>query len=232
MSKNTRNRILLTAVAALLLVCVTVGGTLAWLTDVTTEVTNTFSPADIHIDLKETVDENLQLIPGKEYNKEPKVSVDGTLTNVDIWLFVEINEQVYVNNQLDANKVATTYLSYTHNTSGWTQGTGENGNGVPTNVWFREVAKNTTVEYSLLNTLADSTNEVKVNNLTADDVHNVSVKLDYKAYAIQKDGFATAGLAWDQVSTLAATDDGNLDNDTEGQAHRADPDHDAYTEIE
>lgn len=210
MSKNTRNRILLTAVAALLLVVMTVGGTLAWLTDVTAPVTNTFSPSDIHIDLDETVDEDLQLIPGKEYNKEPVVSVDGTLTNVDIWLFVEIDELVYVNGTLDTTKVATDYLSYAHNESGWTKGTGENGNGVPTNVWFREVAKNTTESYSLLNTLAGSTNEVKVlETLTADMTHNVSVKLEYKAYAIQKEGSADAAAAWEKVGTMSNGEDGN-----------------------
>lgn len=87
MSKNTRNRILLTAVAALLLVAVTVGGTLAYLTAVTDDVTNTFYPADIEIELKETEDPwTMQLIPGTEKKKDPTVTVK---TSVDAYVFVQ-----------------------------------------------------------------------------------------------------------------------------------------------
>lgn len=45
MSKNTRNRILLTAVAALLLVAVAVGGTVAYLNATSNAVVNTFTPS-------------------------------------------------------------------------------------------------------------------------------------------------------------------------------------------
>lgn len=136
MSKNTRTRILLTAVAALLLVVVAVGGTMAWLADTTTEVTNTFSPAGIDINLDETwndsedVDKDgiteewiMQMIPGTSKAKDPIVSVEKT-TTVDIYLFVKFNETV------DEN-----YLTYTNALtaadSGWTE--------LETGVWYRPV---------------------------------------------------------------------------------------------
>ena len=56
MSKNTRTRILLTAVAALLLVAMTVGGTLAWLQDTSDTVENTFTASNIDVELDEIQD--------------------------------------------------------------------------------------------------------------------------------------------------------------------------------
>ena len=89
MSKNTRNRILLTALAALLLVTLTIGGTMAWLVDTTTEVKNTFTTAKVDIILDETqTDRNFEMIPGTVYPKEPYVTVvDGSES---CWVFVEV----------------------------------------------------------------------------------------------------------------------------------------------
>lgn len=93
MSKNTRTRILLTAVAALLLVVMAVGGTLAWLTDVTPPVTNTFTPTNIDVVLGETVPENktAQVIPGVNIPKDPKVTATAT-AGVAYYVFIEVTE--------------------------------------------------------------------------------------------------------------------------------------------
>lgn len=200
MSKNTRNRILLTAVAALLLVVMTVGGTLAWLTDSTEQVTNTFSPSDIHISLEESVDDDLQLIPGKEYEKIPVVAVDDEHTSVDIYLFVEFIES-------EGSKNYLTYNSTLTEANGWKLVDGED------NVWYREVADDAEVQsWTLLGDYTNATTNEKyqvkvIEDLTADDTHNTTVTLTYKAYAIQKDGFANAKAAWDQIATLAGSDD-------------------------
>lgn len=97
MSKNTRTRILLTAVAALLLVVVSVGGTLAWLQDKTETVTNTFKPSTIGIELDENKqwdgtdlgedDWEAQFIPGVDLTKDPVVSVT---TDVEAYVFVKV----------------------------------------------------------------------------------------------------------------------------------------------
>lgn len=51
-----------------------VAGTVAWLTDQTPSVTNTFTTSDINIELKETKN-NFQMIPGWNIEKDPKVTV-------------------------------------------------------------------------------------------------------------------------------------------------------------
>lgn len=140
-------RILILALSLVLVATAVVSGTLAWLTDSTGPVTNTFSPANIDIDLTETFNAKssasatandcwkADMIPGYTYTKDPVVTVKAN--SVDCYLFVEFKE---LNN-------AANYLTYDSTLddtdSGWTQGTGtgEGKNGVPTNVWFREVTE-------------------------------------------------------------------------------------------
>lgn len=118
MSKNTRNRILLTAVAALLLVTLTVGGTLAWLTATTETVKNTFSPSNIKIELYEhplkdgstsEIDTNgtptkevngYKMVPGLDLQKDPYVTVKAG--SEKCWVFIKVTE----GNNLD------TFISY------------------------------------------------------------------------------------------------------------------------
>ena len=88
---------------ALLMACVmafgiAVGGTLAWLTDTTTPVVNTFTESDIDITLVETdadkdgkADENAyKMIPGYEITKDPKVTV--LAASEKCYLFVKLEK--------------------------------------------------------------------------------------------------------------------------------------------
>lgn len=176
----------------------TIGVTLAWLTDKTDSVTNTFTVGDIKIELKETWNADgddddtindhweAQLIPGKEYTKDPVVSVDETETNVDCYLFVKFEEE----------NTPTTYLTYTSTltaANGWTLVNNT------TNVWYRVVKTDDNVK---LWHLLDG-DKVTVNTaLTKEDMPaaDATPELVYTAYAIQKEGFATAELAWAEVS--------------------------------
>jgi len=111
MSKNTRTRILLTAMAALLLVTMAVGGTLAWLADTTTAVTNTFDATGIDITLEESnTPWTMEMIPGTEKAKDPKVTVEDK-TDVDIILFVQFTETV--------DEAYLTYTSTLTKENGW-----------------------------------------------------------------------------------------------------------------
>ena len=115
---------------ALLMACVmafgvAVGGTLAWLTDKTTPVVNTFTDSDINITLTETdTDQNTdgeqhdyQMIPGHTITKDPKVTVEAG--SEACWLFVKVSES--------AAPALDTYISYeiadqydaTKNPNGW-----------------------------------------------------------------------------------------------------------------
>ena len=97
-----------------------VAGTVAWLTDRTPSVTNTFTTSDINIELKETKN-NFQMIPGWNIEKDPKVTVKAG--SEACYLFVKL--------QKSAN--FDTFMTYAM-AKGWT--------ALPdtTDVYYREVA--------------------------------------------------------------------------------------------
>ena len=220
--KQRNRRIALTACLMIAVMVASIGGTLAWLTDQTTPVTNTFTAADIAIDLYETknpdgntvdVDEDRnpdhitewkpQIIPGKTYAKNPVVEVIRTATDVDIYLFVKFEE----------GSKNSTYLTYssklTEPNSGWTKLTGVTG---VDNVWYRVVTTSEdNPKYQLLAgkdgfldgyvTVKDTVDKAAASN--ADDIANV--KLVYTAYAIQRDGFDDPAAAWNQLQSTTTT---------------------------
>lgn len=179
-----------------------VGGTIAYLTDTTGPITNTFTVGKVDITLTETFNTDTnsdgtndawkaQLIPGTTYAKDPVVTV--TNDSEDCWLFVKFEE---IGNP-------ATYLTYTSNltaANGWTQG---NGTDIPNNVWYREVNKADTVKtFQLLagdNTYPTGCISVK-DTVTNDNMTAASAaQLVYTAYACQKSGF-TATTAWTEVN--------------------------------
>ena len=102
----------------LILTCVlliggAIGGTLAWLTDTSEEVVNTFTESNIEITLAETVPagKTAKMIPGWTISKDPKVTVaDGS---EDCWLFVKITKST--SPDLD------NYIAYKIADDGWQQ---------------------------------------------------------------------------------------------------------------
>lgn len=181
--KNSGKKILVTLLALVLVIGCTIGGTIAWLTDVTAEVKNTFTASGIDITLTETegvVDSKWQkqMIPGKEYKKNPIVAVDDDATNIDVYLFVKFEEGTQNANYLDY----TSTLIETDD--GWKK--------VPntTDVWYRVVEND--AEVQSWNLLLDD--KVTVNSsVTAQEAANTDaiedVYLKYTAYAIQVEGF-------------------------------------------
>lgn len=191
---KTTKKALLALVCAAALVFGSVFATYAYLTD-SKSVTNTFTVGNVGITLTETwnTDANndgtaeswsAQLIPGKEHAKNPVVAVDRDQTSVDIYLFVKFEE----------NNNPSKYLTYTSNltaANGWTLVKDED------NVWYRVVgAKDTAPSWHLLK---DDKVTVK-STLTKEDMPTTTPELKYTAYAIQKDGFGTAELAWAELN--------------------------------
>lgn len=97
---NNARRILLLVGLMSLVAVISIGGTIAWLTDTTGPVTNTFTAANIDIDLTETKAPNggnlgtnekweAKLIPGSIYAKNPKVTV--AAESEACWLFVHVD---------------------------------------------------------------------------------------------------------------------------------------------
>ena len=89
-ARQRRNRrILMTVCLLALVMVVSVGATIAWLTDTTDPVTNTFTVGNIDITLAETKTD-FKMVPGNTIDKDPKVTVVGG--SEDCWLFVKVEE--------------------------------------------------------------------------------------------------------------------------------------------
>lgn len=173
-----KKKTLALVLALTLLVAGVVGGTLAWLTDRTAEVKNTFTVGDINIGLAETTT-NYKMVPGNTIAKDPTVTVKAN--SEACWLFVQVTES----ENLD------TFITYAI-ANGWTK--------LKSGVYYREVsASDADQPFSVL-----AGNAVTVNNtvtkemLTAKDFTNPT--LTFKAYAIQKDHFTTPADAWAEVN--------------------------------
>lgn len=181
------------------------GATLAYFTDKTETVTNTFTVGKVNIELWEhkynAADNTLSdtekmdgtagklgntyhIVPGVDLPKDPTVVVKGGSDTC--WLFVKVTANGWPNNQ----------TFYTLNTTGWEQG---DDTTIPSNVYYRAVPTAT----------ADTTFELLQGNkvvipstVTAADVASMTnTTLTFTAYAIQQTGFETnvAG-AWAEVS--------------------------------
>lgn len=192
-------KVVLSGVCAAALVVGTVAGTMAYLTDKTETITNTFTVGEVTIDLTETwnTDTNndsqkdawtAQLIPGTSYAKDPVVTVKAA--SEKCWLFVEFDE---VNNP-------ATYLEYTSNLKApeWTQGT----DTIPGNVWYR-IVEDTDADQNW-NLLDGNTVTVKttVGASVSMPGADKAPELVYTAYAVQYDNL-DAEVAWAQVAPTA-----------------------------
>ena len=188
---------LMTVLALVLVIAMSVAGTIAFLTDTTGPIANTFTVGKVDITLTETFNTDTdddgendawqaQLIPGTTYTKDPIVTV--TDDSEDCWLFVKFEEK----------NDAATYLNYTSNLtleSGWTQGDGTN---IPANVWYRAVAKDATVKSFHL--LANDTVTIDSTAVTNDNMNDAATaELVYTAYACQKDNMSVEA-AWAEVN--------------------------------
>ncbi len=191
-----------------------IGATLAWLTDQTQEIKNTFTVGNIDITLTETgatdsddedtlVDNNsYKMIPGFTITKDPKVTV--TAESEDCFLFVKLDKSA----NFDA------FMTYAM-ADGWTAGDGanldENGNppegmnGVPVGVYFRIVKHNDGNKE--FNVIKDNTVTVKdtVTKADMDTLKTASLPtLTVKSYAVQlyktNEVEFTAAEAWAKVT--------------------------------
>ena len=175
-----KKKTLALVLALTLLVAGVVGGTLAWLTDQTAEVKNTFTVGDINIGLTETT-ADYKMVPGNTIAKDPTVTVKAN--SEACWLFVQVTES----ENLD------TFITYAI-AEGWAALPGVDG------VYYREVP----------DSAADQTFSVLAGNAVTvkSDVTRTMLKtaktdaptLTFQAYAVQKDNVASASDAWAKVN--------------------------------
>lgn len=117
-ARRTSGTKVFTLVLALVLTlgCV-VGGTVAWLTDTTGAVTNTFTVGDINITLTETTGTSYKVIPGASQSKDPKVTV--ALGSEKCYVYVKVTNNLVIG----SDTVGTINID----TTKWTA-VGTNGN--------------------------------------------------------------------------------------------------------
>lgn len=163
-----------------------VAGTVAWLTDRTPSVTNTFTTSDINIELKETKN-NFQMIPGWNIEKDPKVTVK--TGSEACYLFVKLEE----------SKNFADFMTYKM-ADGWEPLPEAPG------VYYRKVAAataDTTFEVLQGNqvTVKDKVTKEQMNALTADTHPTLTVT----AYASQQfknnTQEFTAAEAWTNIAS-------------------------------
>ena len=225
MKMNSKlRRILLTVCSAALLVCVTVGATVAYLTS-TDEVKNTFTVGKVAITLDEAaikqdpasknwVEDDTQsrvkantdkLLPGITYAKDPTVTVKAGSEKAYVRVLVTINkrdvlDQLFKDNNIAISSVVDVNAKWTV-ASNKTEDTSVEVDGEMT------VEKNRIYELRY-DSIVDAATADKVledvftkitvpGNLENDDIKNLdNLKIDVVAQAIQADGFASADAAW------------------------------------
>lgn len=193
----------LTVILALVLVVVmSVAGTVAYLTSTKT-VTNTFTVGKVEITLDETkVDEygaaitgeqagrvtanTYKLIPGHSYTKDPTVHVNADSENC--WVFVKVtNEIAAIEAPASAADPVYVQINQQITNNGWTALEGQSG------VYYKTYTKGQTdKDLEVFQSFKVAGN--------ADISAYMNKTIVINAYAIQSDGFDTASAAWTEVS--------------------------------
>lgn len=203
-------KIMLALFSAMLLVCVTVGATVAYLTS-TDEVVNTFTVGNVQIKLDEakanpdgTLVANAdrvkansyKLLPGHTYNKDPMVTVLKGSESCYVKMTVTFSnadalDAIFApNGGADMTKIFNGYDS-----ANWTyKGNTETANTRTYEFWYKEAVAAPTADVAL-DALFDS---ITVPDFIDNDqlATIAGMTITVNAYAIQADGFANAEAAW------------------------------------
>ncbi len=186
-----KKKVLIAVCALALVVVVAIGGTVAWLTDKTAEVKNTFTYGDINITLAETTGAEYKIIPGNDIAKDPKVTVKSG--SEACYLFVKVEEANWPTQKTADN--STRKIDYAV-AEGWTALKDNEG------VYYREVAAvDSDTSYSVLANdkiiVSEELNKAEVNDLKNS---GETPTLAFTAYAVQKSNIADAAAAWDIIN--------------------------------
>lgn len=184
-------KILALALAAMLLMAVTVAGTIAYLKAETTEVKNTFTPSNIDVTLSEDVPANqtAQIIPGVNIPKDPEVTAEA---NVPYYVFVKITEKDWNDN-----------LTWAVDTANWTVHQAKDANGVM--VIYKEMANGGKLTAT---TILEDNQIVVAADMLESDMPTTNPTLAFQAYAVQMQKNAsenfTVAEAWAEAQAQAS----------------------------
>ena len=189
MKKSTK--VLATVLSLVLLVSLSVGGTMAYLHARSETVTNTFTFGNLGLALDESTGEDYELIPGVNIKKDPKVtlSTPNGYEDVDAYVYVRVEESAnWPNAMIPGTQPQTRKVDYAL-AEGW-----DALEGVP-HVYCRLVKANDPVKtFSVLknDTITVSGTLAKEELPSSDS----SATLTITAYAAQADGMEDAKDAW------------------------------------
>ena len=166
--------------AVVLLLGIAVGATIAWLTDTTEEVKNTFIHSTLDVTLEETTGDEYKMIPGHYVEKDPKAGVPAG--SEDAYLFVKVESNMTITEANDVYSVGE-YLEY-EIADGWTLVPGES------NVYYRTVMADAAEADRAFYVLKD--NKVYVKNTVTKEMMDALAEdttkyptLTFQAYAVQ-----------------------------------------------
>ena len=171
-----------------------IGGTVAWLTDKSDTVVNTFTDSDIDITLTESTGTEYKMVPGYTISKDPKVTVKAD------------SEKCYLFVKLDKSNNFDSFLTY-EIAEGWEQLKDAENKDV-NGVYYRVVDTNERgTAFSVLKddqvTVLGTVTKEMMNNLTTADSYP---KLTVTAYASQFNKNANESFesdeAWKNISPL------------------------------
>ncbi len=208
MKKKNLKKLLLAVCCAALLVCVSIGATVAYLTSAE-KVVNTFTVGKVAITLDEakvTTDgtevvgaarvqtNSYKLMPGHEYKKDPTVHV--AANSEACYVFVKVANGISAIETTENGKTIAGQIA----AKGWTALGDETG--VYYKEWKPSDGANNLVVFEEF-TIADTVKDTDLAGITAE------TKIEITAYAIQKDGFTTAADAWAQVKNVTVAEPSN-----------------------
>lgn len=208
--RGVASKTLALVVVMMLVIGCTIGGTIAWLTDETDSVTNTFTVGDINITLAETYNKDTnddktndawegKMVPGNTLSKDPKVTV--TAGSEDCWLFVKVEKS----GTLDK------YIAYAM-AGGWTALDETKNPGVY--YYNGTITQGTPISILGAGTYTNDQNDTVTWNadhvgvkpeVTKSDMETLNAAgatqptLTFTAYAVQKDNIADAATAWSKL---------------------------------
>lgn len=177
-------KVIALASALLLLICCTVGGTLAWLVDGEMAI-NIFTVGNIDITQTDTGAQAYQFVPGNAISRAPKVTVKAGSSAS--YLFVRIEEISNYYTLLSGRIIDWSVAD------GWTPVTGHHG------FWYRAVdAADTDTDYYIL-----KDDQVTVNSgvtmAMVSDLETTNPQIRITAAAVQQEALTDWTAAWNAL---------------------------------
>ena len=203
---------LMTVLALVLVIAMSVAGTYAYLTSTDT-VKNTFTVGDVQIKLDEAkantdgtpvqgadrVKANsYKLLPGHTYNKDPMVTVLAGSESSYVKMTVTFSNAAELDAIFDPNGATLTNIFNGYDSTNWIYkgNTKDTENNTRTyEFWYKETVAAPTADVAL-DALFDSiTVPENLTNAQLATINDMTITVN--AYAIQADGFDDADDAWD-----------------------------------